>query len=41
MASYQHVRRLIQEEMVDAIEGGDIDQILKDLDRAANRMVEP
>jgi len=41
MSSYQHVRRLIQEAMVDAIEGGDIDQILKDLDRAANRMVEP
>ena len=40
MAGYQQVRRLIQEAMVEAIEGGDIERVLGDLQYAANRTIE-
>lgn len=40
IASYQQVRRLIQEAMVAAIEGEDIERVLGDLQYAANRTIE-
>ena len=41
MAGYQQVRRLIQEAMVETIEGGDIEQVLEELQRTANQTLEP
>ena len=40
IASYQQVRRLIQKAMVEAIEGEDMAQVLKDLQLAANKTIE-
>ena len=37
IASYQQVRRLIQKAMVAAIEGENMDQVLANLQRAANK----
>ena len=39
LAGYQQVRRLVQEAMVEAIEGGDIGEILRELQRKANRTI--
>ena len=41
MAGYQQVRRLIQEAMVEAIEGGDVEQVVEELQYAANQTTEP
>lgn len=41
IAGYEQVRRLIQEAMVEAIEGGDIEQVVEELQRAANLTLEP
>ena len=41
MAGYAQVRRLIQEAMIEAIEGGDVEQVVEELQRAANRTIEP
>ena len=41
MAGYQQVRRLIQEAMVEATEGGDVKQVVEELQRAANQTLEP
>jgi ABC-type glycerol-3-phosphate transport system substrate-binding protein len=40
MAGYQQVRRLIQEAMVEVMEGGDTGRVLKDLEHAANKTLE-
>ena len=40
LAGYQQVRRLVQEAMVEAIEGGDLGEILGELQRKANRTVD-
>ena len=40
IASYQQVRRLIQKAMVEAIEGGNMEQVLADLQLAANKTIE-
>ena len=40
MAGYQQVRRLIQDAMVDILEGGEMDEILAELEEAANRTLE-
>ena len=40
LAGYQQVRRLVQEAMVEAIEGGQLGEILGELQRKANRTVD-
>jgi len=39
MSGYQQVRRLIQEAMVDIVEGSDVDQALANLQQAANQTI--
>ena len=41
MAGYEQVRRLIQEAMIGAIEGEDVEQVVAELQRAANQTIEP
>jgi multiple sugar transport system substrate-binding protein len=40
MSGYQQVRRLVQEAMVDIVEGGDVDQALTNLQQAAESSIE-
>ena len=40
LSGYQQVRRLVQEAMVEAIEGGDLGEILGELQRKANRTID-
>ena len=40
LTGYQKVRRLVQEAMVEAMEGGDVGEILGALQRKANRPID-
>ena len=41
MAGYEQVRRLIREAMIGAIEGEGVEQVVEELQRAANQTLEP
>ncbi len=41
MAGYERVRRLIREAMIEAIEGEDVELVVEELQRTANRTLEP
>lgn len=41
LAGYEQVRRQIQEAMIEAMEGGDIEQVVEELQRTANQTLEP
>lgn len=40
LSGYQQVRRVLQEAMVEIIEGGDMDRVLADVQQAANRTIQ-